>query len=164
MEEGPMRKFILASAIAATLLPAGAAMAQSRAEIRHDNREVRQDRRDLDRAYRYGDRHDVRDARHELADSKQERREDWRDYRRAHPDIYRGPAYVAPVRGWSYRPVAVGYRFQPVYYGQRYWVDPVRYRLATPPAYHRWVRYGRDVVLVNTRTGRVVSVNSSFFY
>lgn len=158
-----MRKFVIASALAATLMPA-AAMAQSRAEIRHDNRDVREDRRDLADAYRYGDRRDVRDARRDLADSRRERREDWRDYRRAHPDIYRGPAYVAPVNNWRYRPVGVGYRFQPAYYGQRYWVDPARYHLAAAPAYHRWVRYGSDVVLVNTRTGRVANVYTGFFY
>lgn len=158
-----MRKFIMASALAATLMPV-AAMAQSYGEVRHDNREIRQDQRDLRRAQIHGDRHDIRDARADLRDSRQERREDWRDYRRSHPDIYRGPAYAGPSRNWRYRPVNVGYRFEPVYYGQRYWIDADRYRLPRPVATQRWVRYGNDVVLVNVRTGRVVAVNNGFFY
>lgn len=157
-----MRKFILASALAATLMPVGA-MAQSWGEVRHDRREVREDRGDLQRARAYGDRDDIRDARHELRDSRGERREDWRDWRRTHPDLYRGGAYVGPVRGWRYRPVAAGYRFQPAFYGQRYWVDYNRYRLPRPIAGHRWIRYGDDVVLVNYRTGRVREVYNRFF-
>lgn len=158
-----MRKFILASALAATLMPV-AAMAQSYGELRHDQRDVRQDRRDLRDAQMYGDRHDVREAREDLRDSRRERREDWRDYRRTHPDIYRGPAYVGPRAGWRYRPVNVGYRFEPVYYGQRYWIDADRYRLPAAGRFQRWVRYGNDVVLVNVRTGRVIAVNNGFFY
>ncbi|MDB5736942.1 MAG: hypothetical protein JWO65_610 [Sphingomonas bacterium] len=157
-----MRKLILASALVATLLPA-AAMAQSYGEVRHDNREVRDDRRDLRDAQWRGDRHDARDARHDIRDDRQERREDWRDYRRSHPDVYRGGGYVGPRAGWRYRPVAVGYRFEPAYYGQRYWVDPVRYRLPPVGAYQRWVRYGNDVALVNTRTGVVVNLYGGFF-
>ncbi len=130
-----MRKFILASALAATLLPA-AAMAQS----------YGQDHR--------GDRH--------FAD-RQEARGDWRDYRRAHPDIYRGPRYIGPRPDWRYRPVGVGYRFDPVFYDRRYWIDPVRYRLPRPLGWQRWVRYGNDVVLVDTRTGTVVDVQGGFF-
>lgn len=158
-----MQKFILASALAATLLP-GAAMAQSWGEVRHDNQEIRRDQRDLREAQWRGDRHDIRDARRDLRDDRQERREDWRDFRRAHPDAYRGPAYVGPRAGWRYRPVTVGYRFDPVFYGQRYWIDPVRYHLRPVAPDLRWVRYGRDVLLVNIRTGRVLEVNNGFFY
>jgi Ni/Co efflux regulator RcnB len=158
-----VRKLILASALAASLLPA-TAMAQSYGEIRHDRRELRDDHRDLRDARARGDVRDIRDARRDIRDDRREMREDWRDYRRAHPDVYRGPAYVGPRPGWRYRPVAVGYRFEPVYYGQRYWVDPVRYRLPPAGAYQRWVRYGNDVVLVNVRTGRVIAVNGGFFF
>ena len=141
-----------------------AAMAQSYGEVRHDQRELRQNQHDLRDAQLRGDRPDIRNARRDVRDDRQERREDWRDYRRAHPDIYRGPGYVGPRTGWRYRPVATGYRFEPAFYGQRYWVDPVRYRLPPVGAFQRWVRYGNDVVLVNTRTGRVVSVNNGFFF
>lgn len=157
-----MRKLIIASALAATLLPA-TAMAQSYGEVRQDQRDLRHDRQDLRDAQYRGDRHDAREARQDIRDDRQERRQDWRDYRRAHPEAYRGPAYVGPRANWRYRPVAAGYRFEPVFYGQRYWIDPVRYRLPPAGAFQRWVRYGNDVVLVNVRTGRVISVNGGFF-
>ena len=156
-----MRKFILAALMAATVIPA-AAQAQSYGEVRHDNREVRQDRRDVARAQAYGDRHDVRDARQELREDRRDRREDWRDYRQGHRDAFRGPAYVGPT-GYRYRPVVVGYRFAPTYYAQRYWIDPIRYRLPAAPAWQRYVRYGNDVALVNVRTGRVIAIYNGFF-
>ena len=73
---------------------------------------------------------------------------------------YRGPA------GYRYRPVTVGYRFAPGYYGRNYWVnDYARYRLPRPGSgYQRWVRYGNDVVLVDTRNGRTLQVYDRFFY
>jgi Ni/Co efflux regulator RcnB len=159
-----MRKTIIAALAAATLIP-GIASAQSYGEVRQDNRELRQDRRDLRDAYRRGDRGDVRDARQELREDRRETREDWRDYRRSHGDVYRRGGYNAP-RGFRYRPVSVGYRFAPEYYGQRYWInDPYTYRLSRPSyGYQRWVRYGNDVVLVDTRNGRAVQVYNSFFY
>ena len=158
-----MRKFILAGAIAATILPA-AAMAQSYGEVRHDQREIRQDKRDLHRAQRRGDWREARDARRDLRNDRRERREDWRDYRRTHGRIFHRGAYVGP-RGWRYHRVIVGHRFEPVYYSRRYWItDPYMYRLPAPGRWERWVRYGNDVVLVNTRTGRVVAVNTDFFY
>lgn len=158
-----MRTPIIIALMAAVAVPA-VANAQSAGEVRHSAREVRQDQRDLRDAQRYGDRRDVREARADLRDSRQELREDWRDYRRAHGDVFRGPRYVGP-RGYAYRPVTVGYRFQPTYYGSRYVVsDWGRYRLPRPMAYHQWVRYGNDVVLVNIRTGRVAQVHRSFFW
>lgn len=162
-----MRKIMIAALAAAALTPVvapAAASAQSYGEVRRDSREVRQDRRDVRDARRYGDRQDVRDARQELREDRQERREDWRDYRRTHADVYRRPAYVGP-RGYAYRPVTVGYRFQPAYYGRNYWInDPWTYRLPRPAYGERWVRYDRDVVRVNLRTGRVVAVVNGFFY
>ena len=157
-----MRKLILSALAAAALVPV-AAQAQSYGDVRHDRGEVRHDRRDLAQARRYGDRGDMRDARHDLREDRRETREDWRDYRRSHPEAFRGGGYAGP-RGWAYRPVEAGYRFQPAYYGQRYWVDPVRYRLPAAPGYGRWVRYGNDVVLVNIRTGQVIEVHRGFFY
>ena len=158
-----MRKFIVAGLMAATILPSMAA-AQTR-ELRRDQQEIREERRDLRDAQRYGDRGDVRDARGDLREARQEKREDWRDYRQSHREVYRRPAYVAPVRGWRYRPVAVGYRFQPAFYGSRYVItDPYRYRLPAAARYSRWVRYNNDVVLVDTRSGRVTQVHNGFFY
>jgi Ni/Co efflux regulator RcnB len=155
-----MRKLILASALTATLIPAGA-MAQSYGKIRHDQREINHDRRQVQATRAYGERHDVRDARRELHGDRQERREDWRDFRRAHLPHRRR---CRSARRRRYHPVAIGYRFDPVFYGQRYWIDPVRYHLRPVCADMRWVRYGNDVLLVNVRTGRVIEVNNGFFY
>ena len=159
-----MRKLILAALAAAVIMPA-AASAQSRGEVRQGQREVRQDRRELDRARAYGDRSDVRDARRELREDRQEVREDRRDFRQARRGYtYRGGAYRGP-RGYRYRPVSVGYRFAPSYYSRNYWLnDYGTYNLTRPRfGYQRWVRYGRDVVLVDTRSGVVVQVRNSHF-
>ncbi|MFW2830636.1 RcnB family protein [Sphingomonas sp. ID0503] len=156
-----MRKLITSLMIGAVAVPAFAT-AQS-AELRHDRREIRQEQRDLRHAQNHGSRHDVREQRRDVREAKREYRQDWREYRRDHREAYRRPAYVGP-RGWSYRPVNVGYRLQPVYYGNRYVVsDYGRYRLPAPGA-NRWVRWGNDVLLVNVRTGRVLQVNQGFFW
>ena len=158
-----MRTLITAALAVAALAPV-AASAQSYGEVRRDSREIRQDQRDLREARYAGTRDDVRDARRELRDDRQERHENWRDYRRAHPDVYRGRGYAGP-RGYRYRPVTAGYRFTPEYYGRNYWVnDWQRYRLNAPLGYQRWVRYGNDVVLVDIRSGRVATAYNGFFY
>lgn len=137
-----MRKFILLAALAATAVPS-AAMAQ-RHEIRHDRKEVRHDRRELRQ-----DRHELRRDRHEL-------RRDRHELRR---DRHRRVVYVAPYRNWSYRPVNVGYRLRPDFYGSRYYInDYGAYRLARPARFHRWIRYGDDLLLVDIRNGRVLNV------
>ena len=160
-----MRKLIITALMAATVLPAVPAMAQSRGEIRRDNRDVREERRDLQDARRYGDRQDIRRERRDLQDARQERREDWRDYRQSNRDVFRQRgAYVGP-RGWRYRPVNAGYQLQPSFYGQRYWVnDYARYRLPAYGAGSRYIRYGNDVLLVNVRTGRVIQSYNGFFW
>jgi len=157
-----MRKLMIAGLLAATLAPA-IATAQT-AELRHDRRDVREEQRDVNRAIRNGAPPSViRDERQDVREARREYREDWHDYRRRNPDVYRGPAYIGP-RGYAYRPIAPGYRFAPVYYDRRYWVDPYRYRLAPVGPYERWVRYGRDVVRIDIRTGRVAEVHGGFFF
>lgn len=158
-----MRKLILSALAAAVIIPA-AAQAQSYGEVRRDRAELRHDRRDAYQARRHGDGRDLRDARRDLRDDRRETRGDWQDYRRSHPEAFRGGGGYAGPRGWAYRPVDTGHRFAPEYYHQRYWVDPIRYHLAVAPGYARWVRYGNDVVLVNVRTGRVLAVHRAFFY
>ena len=158
-----MRNAILAGLIAATFVPS-LAQAQSAGELRDDRRDIREERRDVHRAIRDGaSPREIREERRDVADARRENREDWRDYRRSHPDIYRGPRWTAP-RGSAYRPVTVGYRFRPEFYDRRYWVDAPRYRLRPVHGAQRWVRYGRDVLLVDTRSGRVLEVNGGFFY
>jgi Ni/Co efflux regulator RcnB len=106
----------------------GVASAQSQREMRHDRREIRQDRREL----------------------RQDRREMRRDQR---------SAYVAPYGSWTYRTINPGYQLRPGFYGQRYIVnDYGRYQVRQPARFQHWVRYGNDLVLVNTRNGRVLQV------
>lgn len=157
-----MRTMMLSALIAATAFPA-VAFAQTH-ELRQDRQEIREQQRDVRQAQLHGNRHDVRDARHDLRDARKEHRQDWRDYRSSHRDVFRGPRYVGP-RGYRYRVLAPGYRLAPSYYGARYVIaDPYRYRLPAVSGAQRWVRYGNDVVLVNIRTGRVISVNRDFFF
>jgi Ni/Co efflux regulator RcnB len=158
-----MRKLITLGILAATAIPT---LAQARSgELRHDRREVREEQRDVNRAIRNGDSpREVREQIRDVREARREYRDDWRDYRERNRDVYRRPAYVGP-RGYAYRPVTIGYRFAPTYYGRNYWVsDWQRYRLPAPGRFQQWVRYGNDVVLVNTRTGRVIAVNNRFFW
>jgi Ni/Co efflux regulator RcnB len=145
-----MRKLILLGLMAAVAVPA-AAPAQSRGEIRRDRQDVREERRELRDAQRHGDRHDIREEREELRDARRELREDRRDRRRMQ--------YVAPYRGWQYRPLRPGYQLRPAFYGPRYVIaDPTRYRLPRAARNRQWIRYGDDLLLVNVRTGRVIQV------
>lgn len=143
-----MRKLIILGLMAAVVVPT-AASAQSRAEIRRDRAEVREQRQDVRDARRYGDRRDVREERRDVRDARRELREDRRDRQ----------AYVAPYRGWTYRPVAPGYQLRPGFYGSRYVIaNPGQYRLRPAARNQQWVRYGGDLLLVNTRNGRVLQV------
>lgn len=157
-----MRKAILGGLLAAALVPS-LAQAQT-GELRHDRRELQQERRDVDRAIRNGaPRHVIRDERRDVREARQEYREDWRDYRRGNPQVYRGGGWSAP-RGHGYRRVAIGHRFDPALYDRRYWVDPYRYHLRPVSARQRWVRYGRDVALIDIRSGRLIDINYGFFF
>ncbi|SFF74685.1 regulator RcnB of Ni and Co efflux [Novosphingobium sp. CF614] len=149
-----MNKLIMAALAAGVVLPSLAvptlASAQSAREVRQDQREVRRD-------VRRGDYKEAREDRREL-------REDWRDYKRTHARVYHRPAYVGP-RGYRYRPVVVGHRFAPEYRASRYWInDYGTYRLPRPRANARWIRYGNDAVLIDTRTGAAITIHSGFFW
>ena len=157
-----MRKLIFSALIAATAFPV-AANAQTH-ELNRDRRDVRQEQRDVQQARRYGTPQDVREQRRDVRDARQEYREDWRDYRRVHREVYHRPAYVGP-RGYVYRPIVVGARIGAPYYASRYIIaDPHYYRLPRVTGYNRWVRYGNDVLLVNIRTGHVIEVHRGFFW
>ena len=69
-----------------------------------------------------------------------------------------GPsAYVAPVRGWKYKPVAPGTRLGAAFYAPRYAIA-APHGLGPARANRRWIRYGEDAVLVDTLSGRVLKV------
>lgn len=62
-------------------------------------------------------------------------------------------AYVAPYRDWRYAPVRRGDRLRPGFLEPRYVVaDPAG--LPGARGRKRWIRYGRDLLLVD-RNGRV---------
>ena len=169
-----MRKLIIAGLMAATFSPAAAwadPPREHRQDIRDARRDVREERRELRQAERRGDRKDIREERRDVRDAQRDlRREqhqsraDWRSYRERNRNVYRMPAYAGP-QGYRYRAVNRGYRLERPYYVQRYWIaDPYRYRLPQARGHERWVRYGNDVLLVDTRNGRVRDVIRNFFW
>lgn len=169
-----MRKIMMAVLAATVALPtlAAPAMAQSRDELRRDRAEYRDARQEYDRALRHGNRREIRDERRDLnrarADYRQTlrerewRRDDWRGHRNGNRRLYGRGNWNAPFRYQSFRPgVTIG---RP-YYGQRYWInDPGRYHLPPARGYTRWVRHYDDVVLVDTRRGRVIDVVRNFYW
>lgn len=148
-------KFLAAGLIAAMMVPA-AAQAQTR-EIRKDRQELNQAQRDLRNAQRYGDRRDVRDARRDVRDARQDLRESQRDWRRD----TRYQNYRAPFR---YQQFSVGATLRPNYYAPNYrpawdsrWGVPRAGRNMT------YVRHYNDLLLVNTRNGKVIRVYRNHF-
>ena len=153
-------KFLIASVVAATLTPM-AAQAQTR-EMERNDQEVREEKRDLKDAKRYGTREDVRNERQDLREAKQERREDWRDYRQSNRNVFRGNRFNAPFR---YRTFNNGVGIGSSYYAPRYRVNNYsNYRLSQPGRYQTYVRHYNDVLLVNTRTGRVIRAYRGFYW
>lgn len=163
-----MRKTIMLALIAAVATPA-IATAQT-GELRRDRQDVRQEQRELNRAYRTGDRRDIREERRDVKEARRELREDrrdyrrdeWRDYRRGHRNLYARGNWRAPFAYQSFRP---GITIRSGYYAPRYVIaDPWRYRLPRPAYNQRWVRHYDDVLLINIRTGRVVNVVRGFYW
>ncbi|MGB5075937.1 MAG: RcnB family protein [Sphingorhabdus sp.] len=153
-------KFLIAAVIAATLTPM-AAQAQTR-ELQRDRQEVREEKRDVTQAQRYGDRRDVRNERQDVREARQEYREDWREYRQKNRKAFRGARFNAPFRYRTFNP---GVRIGASYYSPRYRVTNYsNYRLPRPGRYQTYVRHYNDVLLVNTRTGRVVRAYRGFYW
>lgn len=157
------KNFLIAAAVAATLSPM-AAQAQTR-ELQRDRQEVREEKRDVQQAKRYGDRSDVREERRDLREAKQELREDrqdWRSYKQRNRNAFRGTRFNAPFR---YRTFNSGVNIGASYYAPRYRVgNYASYRLPNPGRFQTYVRHYNDVLLVNTRTGRVVQVYRGFYW
>jgi Ni/Co efflux regulator RcnB len=166
-----MRKLMTALLIAASLVPAAAAQAQSNRELYRDQRDIREEQRELRDARRYGDRGDIRDERRDVRRARQEYREDlrdrygrndWRGYRNSNRGVFRGGGFRAPFRYNNFRP---GLRIGAPYYARSYWIaDPYRYHLPRPIGYQRWVRHYNDVLLIDTRRGVVVDVLRGFYF
>jgi Ni/Co efflux regulator RcnB len=133
-------KFLIAAVIATTLTPM-ATQAQTR-ELNRDRQEVREERRD------------VREAR-------QEHKEDWREYRQKNRRAFQASRFTAPFR---YRTFNTGVSIGASYYAPRYRVgNYANYRLPNPGRYQTYVRHYNDVLLVNTRTGRVTRAYRGFY-
>jgi len=159
-----MKKTLLASAlIAATLAPLGA-QAQ---DYRHDRdqREARHDdRRDDRRAWRGDRRDDRQDARRDWhQDRRNDRHEDWQRWRESHRDEYRRGRWNAPFR---YQQFAIGGIVPRAFWSSQYYVsDWARYRLPRPEyGFQRYVRHYDDLLLINTRNGRVLRVYRNFYW
>lgn len=70
--------------------------------------------------------------------------------------------YVPPYAGWRYVAVRPGMRVRPAIYAARYAVDPGR-GFAAASGSHRWIRYADDLLLVDTRNGRIAKVAAGHF-
>lgn len=170
-----MKKALIAALMAATIFPATGAVAQNRElrdgrqDVREEQRELQRERRQLDNARRYGDRddvrrerRDVREERRDVRDARQEYREDWRDYRNRNRGLYRAQRFDAPFR---YRTFNVGVTIGRDYWGPRYRVSNVsRWRLPPARVNQAYVRHYNDLLLINTRSGRVMQVYRGFFW
>jgi len=176
-----MRKFLIAGLMATSLLPV-AAQAQisprERAELRNDRRDIREERRDVRDARRFGDQQDVRRERRDVREARQEFREDrrdavrdggrnwgrndWRGYRAANRDLYRGGAWRSNFRYQTFRP---GARIGVGLFAPRYYINDFgRYRLPRPGFNQRWVRHYNDVILVDIRRGIVIDAIRGFYW
>ncbi|MBU0823137.1 MAG: DUF1090 domain-containing protein [Alphaproteobacteria bacterium] len=149
-------RFLTAGLIAALTVP-GAALAQTRGEVRESRQDVREEQRELRQAQRYGDRDDVREERRDVRKARQELREDRRDWRQES----RYQNYRAPFRYQQFR---VGSTLRSNYYAPAYrpsydsrWGVPRAGRNLT------YVRHYNDLLLVNERNGRVVKVYRNHF-
>ena len=151
-----MKKTLLTGALLAATLSPIAAQAQGYGDRARERQEARQDRRDDAREWRQHNRDDRREWR-------QDNREDWQRWRDAHRNDYRRGAWSAPFR---YQRFDIGVAVPRSYWGSRYYVDNWgAYRLPRPAyAYYRYVRHYDDLLLINTRNGRVVRVYRDFYW
>jgi Ni/Co efflux regulator RcnB len=155
------KRFLITVAVVAATLSPMAAQAQTR-ELQRDRQDVREEQRELRQAQRYGNRNDVRNQREDVRDARQEYREDWRDYRQKNRKVFQGSRFNAPFR---YRTFNNGVAIGSSYYAPRYRISNYStYRLPQPGRYQTYVRHYNDVLLVNTRTGRVIRAYRGFYW
>jgi Ni/Co efflux regulator RcnB len=155
-----MKTKLLIAAVIATSFTPMAAQAQTR-ELQRDRQEIREEKCDVKDARRYGDRQDVREERRDVRDARQEYREDWREYRQKNRRAFQATRFNAPFR---YRTFNNGVTIGASYYAPRYRVSNYQsYRLPNPGRYQTYVRHYNDVLLVNTRNGRVVRAYRGFY-
>ena len=133
-----MRNLIVAGLMATSLLPAAAQAQYGYSGI--DRGEARELARD---------RADIRDEREDYREARREYRKDYRDARR---DYGR--------RDWG-----GGWTAHRSYYEPRDHIrDWRRDGYARPYGYQRWVRHGRDALLIDIRNGYVIRVYRNRFW
>ena len=80
------------------------------------------------------------------------------------PPHYRPPSYQYPHGYGHYRHWRIGAVLPAIFFrSQYYFRDYSAFGLYAPPAPYRWVRYGPDLILVNTRTGHIREVHYAAF-
>jgi Ni/Co efflux regulator RcnB len=144
-------RILLAAAILSGVVFSSAASAQSEKEIRKDQHAVEAGQSELTDAQQHGNAADVEKAQDKLQGAHNELSEDRSDQQTSR--------YHPPYRNWSQSTPALGTLLRPKFYDRRYVIsNPDHYRLETPAADQRWIRYGDDVLLVDVTTGRVADV------
>lgn len=74
------------------------------------------------------------------------------------------PGFQYP-HGYRYRRWTIGLLLPSIFLSSRYYYDDYRYLgVGAPPPGYRWVRYGPDLLLIRTRTRKVVDVIYGAFY
>lgn len=159
-----MRKLIIAGLMAAVAVPTAANAQWYDNDVRDERRDLREEQNEYNQARRYGDRDDIRDERRDVRDARQDYREEVREERRD-DRRYQAGRYSAP-RGYAWRQANRGHRLNRAFYGSNYYIArPGNYGLYAPRYSHaRWVRHGRDVLLVDIRSGLVIDVRRNRFY
>lgn len=133
-----------------TILLTGALIAATLAPVAAQAQDHRRDH----------DRREWRDNRH---DSRHDRREGWQRWRDDNRQHYRRGNWRAPFAYRSFRNGAIMPR---TYWAPRYYLGNWNsYRLPAPGSRHyRYVRHYDDVLLVDTRNGRVIRAYRNFFW
>jgi len=86
-----------------------------------------------------------------------------RDFRAPHRRFH-GGSYHRP-NGWYAHRWSFGDFLPALFFGSSYWLnDYDSYDLPRPPRGTVWVRYGNDALLVDRRTGEVITVAYGIFY
>lgn len=79
------------------------------------------------------------------------------------PPHYRPHPYRYP-HGYAYRRWHIGAVLPHILFGSAYYFNDYRlFGLYAPPRHYHWVRYGPDLILVNTQNGHVRDVHYGVF-